>query len=258
VYDPAPFDGQVFADGRSQNQPAANVDPNVFSDLLPWFLAFCLIDSRTPKHLVSGGRNILSECVQSGDLIFFGNCPSTHIIFIDTVLRVSCARELPQVRGRLGLQAQPSRTLQSLGLGCTWAQFERSRSYRLNLVDAEPGGRHNRTGVDPHRIILGTSKVVDQPQRPDVLLRRFLGGHGFNFIPLAAAQDSESKGVCARPRLFTKRFENARTTLCDSVTELEARDTEALLSLILREADELVLDPLEPRQSLNRCCPTNR
>jgi integrase len=75
---------------------------------------------------------------------------------------------------------------------------------------------------------------------------------------IAHAQDSERKEVRARPGLFAKRFEDARLKLSDNVTKLEARDTEAMLSLILREAGTLVLDPLVPERLLSRCPPTKR
>ena len=246
VYHPAPFNGRIYADGQADNQPGSNVDPNVFSDLLPWFLAFCRISRRTARECVSGGTQILSERVQPGDIVFFGGRLSRNLIFIDTILRISQTVILPQVGGCFSLQAHAGQVLQGLGLTCTWSEFSNSRSYSLNLIDAEAGRVHNETEVNPHRMILGTRRAIERPQRQETLLKCFLDGEGFNFIPLANAQASKNKGVRARPGLFTTSFVNACSILSDNVSELDAAHAEALLSLVFQQADTLVLDPPQP------------
>ncbi|WP_437624050.1 hypothetical protein [Sorangium sp. So ce1151] len=83
---PSAFQGDVYADGYAANQPGPNVDPNVFSDLMPWHLAFCLIDKRNKKRFLAGTTSILTDVVKPGDTICFGWPISAHIVLVDTLL----------------------------------------------------------------------------------------------------------------------------------------------------------------------------
>lgn len=90
-----PFDGIIYADGYDHEQPGSNVDPNVFSDLPPWLLAYCLIDSTVAKRLVHSDRVLLPQRVNEGDLMVFGFVLSTHLLIIDMIICVSRVAELP-------------------------------------------------------------------------------------------------------------------------------------------------------------------
>lgn len=99
--------GQVYADGLAANQPGSNMDPNVFSDVLPWHLTYCRIISREATSVVAGipaaglpALPVLPEVVHPGDLIVFGDVVSTHIECVDTVMCVRADGTAAQARRR--------------------------------------------------------------------------------------------------------------------------------------------------------------
>jgi hypothetical protein len=65
TWSPSRYSGQVYADGQGDEQPSFNVDPYVFSDVLPWHLSYCLIDKRDKKRTLRGTRQVLSEAATS-------------------------------------------------------------------------------------------------------------------------------------------------------------------------------------------------
>ena len=123
----------------------------------------------------------------------------------------------------------------------------------MNLADAAPGGRRSRVRMPMHRIICGTDRtasprVVDSGK----LLEEFLGGRGFNFIPLADEQESGHALVAERPRLFARIFPDARQLCRANVTLLNRRKGEQLLRLVLDGADDLVIGRLKPVHTVRR------
>jgi hypothetical protein len=241
------FSGTIYGDARSDNTPGANVDPHVLSETLPWFLSFCLIDARNKKRLVSGSNKILSETVRPGDVILFGGLLSTHIVFVDTVLCVSATPELPQQEGTLDVRAYHRVNADVYGLG-TWRSFVKSRDYQLNLKDAESGGGHHRTKVRPHRQIVGRRRPASASKiSRSALLKQFIGGKGFNFVPLAVHPEpvSRNKSLKRTPGLLTLRFKGASGVLSMPVNRLPASVGSDMLRLVLA-AETLVLDPIIP------------
>jgi hypothetical protein len=247
------FIGQVYVDGYGPNTRGPNIDPHVFSDALPWFHSFCLMDKGIERQHVIPGGGVLSEVVSPGDLVFYGQPISTHILAIDTVLCIRRTVALPQQDGRFLLPDGLAEILPALGAKQDADAFRRTRSYAMNLADAEPGGCHCRAKLAVHRIICGGSRQsTARFARDTQLLEDFLDGRGFNLIPLADEQESTRADVRDRPRLFVRRFCHARDLFLASVTMLAPPDGERLLRLVFDEADDLVLGPLEPARRIRR------
>lgn len=247
----ADWRGRVYADAYADETPGPNLDPNVFSDVLPWHLSFCRICKRVPKNLIDGAP--LSHRVRTGDVVMFGNAVSTHILFVDTVLCVTATPQLPKRGNELVLYdryADLKAEVPQLE-GHDWNSFAATRSYELNLADAAPGRGHHWSGVSPHRMIVGRRWDDPTDITPDELLQRFVGGAGFNFIPLANEQASNNQAVVRRPGLYCQRFEPAGGLLKQAnVVELGHEDGERLLRTVFDAVDVLVLDPIEPEHTL--------
>lgn len=237
--------GTVYVDALATQQFAGNVDPNVFSDALPWFHAYCLIEKRDEKRILPSGA-ILSEAAKPGDIIIYGGPLSRHIIFVDTILCVSNLPTLPQYDGTFALESEfaafraSARLAQSTG----WSDFAQTSSYRANLVDSMPGRRHHRAHIDPHRIIVGTRRKENGKVDAEALFQAFTRGDGFNCIPLAAVQASTRKSVKSRPGLFVIPYCDASSLIKSGVNVLPSADGRRLLHQIFSSADRLVLDPL--------------
>lgn len=261
------WSGVVYADGFAPNTPGPNVDPHVFSDLLPWHLSYCNIDGRTDKKIVRGHlptgapRNaVLSEVVAEGDLIVFGGVLSTHLFFVDTIICVSHVAVIPSTtNGELQIidklneywpsaSRRPFTCFSAEDLQRFLRELRKSRTYRLGLVDGTPGGGHHATGVRPHRQIIGR-RIEPASASRDQLLRDLLEGRGFNFIPLRQARVSEQ--VADQPGIFSARLDRIAARLLDrdtGVVALSPADGEEVIRTILLDADRLVLDQpfLEP------------
>lgn len=248
------FDGTIFADGFGENRPGPNVDPNVFSELIPWFHAFCQISSQSaPYHIAECGAG-LSECVAQGDLVFYGGAISTNMLFVDTVLCVERTVLLPQRDGRFQVKERVQELLTKLELDMSPQSFLDSRTYRLNLRDAEADGRHSKTELDPHRILIGRRLAAHDLPHADsaTLLELFCTGLGFNFIPVCFAAPSKNKSVRVRPGLFVSRFPDANRMLHRKLCVMTVDQTTSLLRSIFAASDRLVLDPVVPTSSLAR------
>lgn len=249
------WSGVVFGDGYGPDTPGPNVDPNILADVLPWHLSFCRIGDRKKKSLVGAvpplrAPAVLGEVAVVGDLIVFGDALSPHIMFIDSVLCVGSLPEIPQRSGSFVLQKQFARYWAATGgrPSMSWAAFERSRVFRWNLHDSMPGRRHETTGVCPHHQIVGRRAVPPRLDRDSIRVA-LENGSGFNFIPLAAERVSRNREVLARPGLFTARVNGVgklvRSTK-NRVWRLPVAMATNVLDSIARNADVLVLDPLEP------------
>jgi hypothetical protein len=247
------FSGPIYGDALGKNRPSSNIDPNVLSDVLPWFLSFCLIDGCNAKRKINGKGQTLAKTVRAGDVIVFGGLLSTHLLFVDTVLCVARTAHIPQSGKRLSVDGYYRKNARTLGLG-TWQSFISSRSYRLNLIDAEQGGGHERTKVEPHLQIIGRRGPLGDTVEPDVIARNLLRGDGVNFIPLAFGSEplSRNRGVRRSPGLLTVRFTGAARVLCHSINKLAPSNSETLLHSIVSAADTLVLDPVEPVYPVKR------
>lgn len=249
------FKGVVYADGLDDEGPGPNVDPHVFSDLIPWHLSFCNIDKRTAKTAVRGDvpapaneGAVLSEVARPGDLILFGNSASTHIVWIDTVLCVGDRVAIPQRHGRLQvLERLPeywtTGTKRDFGGQVDRDEFLASRTFQLGLRDSTAGGGHHETEIEPHRQIVGRRMEPESAER-EVLFGEFRDGNGFDFIPLRAEQVSTRAGIRCRPGLFTANVEGIAAALGGgsgvvALSRLYGRD---LVRTIIDKADRLVLD----------------
>ena len=246
--------GTIYADAYEDGKPAPNVDPNVFSDVLPWHLSFCRISDRKASSIVEG-NSVLSEVVVAGDVVVFGELISTHQIAVDSVMTVGRIVEIGQSGDELVLsrrfddfryQLLPELSSHDL------SSFRGTNTFRLNLVDAEPNEGHHVSRVSPHRVIVGTRSVEFEDTSTDELLDAAMVGLGFNFVPLAAVQSSTRQDIRPRPNLFCRRYEGAGRILAEKVTKLSPQNGRRLLATIFRDADTLVLDPLEPASLLHR------
>lgn len=247
--------GQVYADGLGPNQPGPNMDPNVFSDVLPWHLSYCRISSRDSKSVVAGlpiarlPPPVLPEVVHTGDLVVFGDFLSTHLGYVDTVMCVETPVEVPQQNGVFQLLERFGEYRARVGLnGTSWEDFLRTRTFTLNLKDSLPGGGHHETGVQPcHLQLIGRRGAPPTTDRPTVL-RELLSGRGFNFIPLRAERASNRRPVKDRPGLFTMHLPGFAAMLggTSRVVRLELEKWQHLLALLVNTSDRLVLDPLVP------------
>lgn len=101
-----PWVGTIYADGFAADTPGSNVDPNVFSEVLPWHLSFCRLTDRKATSIVSGGRHsgVLGELVEPGDLIVFGNIFNSKIAWVDTVMCVHGRAVIPVEGGQFMLE----------------------------------------------------------------------------------------------------------------------------------------------------------
>lgn len=249
--------GNIYADGYANEMPGPNLDPNVFSDVLPWHLSFCRICNLRPRNLICGVP--LSYRVRKGDVVVFGNLVSTHIVFVDVVFVVAATPELPKIGDEFALRDR----YPELRAGVPqleahdWDSFAATRSYRLNLADTAAGRGHHWSNVVPYRMIVG--RRWDEPA--DItsveLRQRFVDRAGFNCIPLAGKQASKNSAVVRRPELFCQRFEGADRLLRGGhVVELENADGERLLRTVFEAAETLVLDPIEPERPLQLADPS--
>ncbi len=245
--------GVVYADGLAENTPGPNVDPHVFSDLVPWHLSFCNIDKRTSKTAVRGplppaaaDRAVLSELVRPGDVVVFGNYLSTHLLWCDTVLCVGECVPIPQRNHCLRVVERldeywpvaTKRAFDSRSLD----EFRQSRTYLLGLKDSTATGGHCRTEIAPHPQVIGSRREPQVLSR-DALVEAILGGTGFSFIPLRARQDTRNQSVRARPGLFTVEHHGIKAELDggSGVVALSHLFGKSLIRRIIETADALVL-----------------
>lgn len=248
-----PWAGFVYADGFASNERGPNVDPNVFSDVIPWHLSFCRIDNRKEKNWVAGRNGeamVLSEVVRSGSVIVFGDHTSPHAVWIDTVMCVERVVELPTDAG--GVFALQERfdeywgQLENLAGPLRWHEFARTMTFKVNLEDTLPSGAHATTKVLPHRQIVGRRRVPADTRR-DALSDAILAGEGFNFIPLGGAQASTS--VRTRPGLLSIRVRDLGRLFDENpqrkVHPLPAALGTELIKQIIDGADTLILDPIK-------------
>lgn len=240
------WQGHIYADGYANEQPAPNLDPNVFSDLVPWHLSFCRISDLKKKNLVRGVS--LGAAVNPGDLVVFGTVLSTHIVAVDAVLCVARTPVLPKRGNCLVLEEKFDELKAEIPeiQHLSWESFTQTRTYRLNLRDAGPSGGHHTSKVSPYRLIIGKRHTNATGATAAELERQFRTGNGFNFIPLSDQQASTNRSIRSRPQLFCRRYENALRLLECNITKLRPQDGERLVTLLLREAQVLVLDPLVP------------
>jgi hypothetical protein len=248
-FEPREFKGSVFGDAIADNTPGSNVDPNVLSDVIPWFLSYCLIEKRDEKRCVADDnrRSLLSEIVRPGDLIVFGNYVNSRVIFVDTVFCVSTVLVIPQSGGNLDIQEYHRQHGPELGLP-DWEDFKKTRAYLLNLKAGRPGGSHHEAHINPHLQIVGTRKQNHPATiNKDSLLQQCLAGEGFNFIPLKQSYESSNNEIATRRPLFsTDLFDFAKEIKQNSINPLKDGDASRLLRAIVHQSDELVLDPIAP------------
>jgi len=251
-----PWTGTIYADGFGADTPGSNIDPNVFSEVLPWHLSFCrLTDSKASSIVADGQRPaVLSELVQQGDLIIFGNTFNSKITWVDTIMCVYGRVVIPSKGGHFLLEDEFQRYWDSVfefEPQMTWERFKGLRDYRCNLIDAmPPNGRHTTTAVVPHNQIIGSRpKFVDKNRA--AIAAQLLAGDGFNFIPLRALDaplltDSEQEEL--RPGLLTLMFElKKRFERIENSVHLLPHDLgRRLIVGILDAAKYLVLAPIEP------------
>lgn len=249
------WSGTVYGDGFESNQPGSNVDPHIFSDLIPWHLTYCLIDKRAPKTYVQNPPTglapnaILSEAVQRGDAIVFGGTFNTNVFWADTVLRVDHTAPLPIRDSRLRIVEDiesywPLATGEPFDARTSRERLLKSKTYRYGLVDSEPGGMHNKSDIaKPIQIIGRRGKPAETCRRG--LVAELREGLGFNFIPLAKAQNSCNQDLLKRPGLFNARFPSIQRLLgprSSGVVTLPEKQGVDLLSTIVEQADVLVVD----------------
>jgi hypothetical protein len=272
TYNLAKYDGSIYADGRADNKPASNIDPNVFSDVIPWFHTYCLIDaSPDPKSDMKRfvydavaqqeTPHRLPESTVPGDVIIYGNTiygntREPNVLFIDTVICVEQCIPVPQKDGRFDIDAYYNTYKSALGLPDTFHEFKHTRTYYCNLVAAEPPhGRHQLThNRDPHYQIIGRHAETSSIQKTTAtaLLTQFINGNGFNFIPLRKMCCSDDAEIVARPGIFTAKFtRNVRDELTHSITELPSGFAEDILVALLGQSDRLVIGQIEPKKTLH-------
>lgn len=252
-----PWTGTIYADGFGADTPGPNIDPHVFSEVLPWHLSFCRLSDDASSNLVAGASRseVLSKLVKRGDVIIFGNAFRLNVVWVDTVICVHGRATIPSEGGQFVIEDQFERYWQDVSEfepEMTWERFKRVRDYRLNLIDAiPPDGRHTTTAVVPHSQIIGRRRGEAGPNDRTSILTRILAGDGFNFIPLRATDAlllTDNQQERDRPGLLTFEFELKRQL--DSVeneVHLLAEDLgKRLLDAILRAAKDLVLDPIRP------------
>lgn len=252
------WSGTVYADGFAADTPGPNVDPNVFSELLPWHLSFCRISGTDEASLVAGTRppDVLSNLVRDGDVIIFGDTFNSDTVWVDTVLCIYGTATIPALGKQFILEEQFDRyrqdVLEFVG-GISWEKFTTFRDYRRNLVDTvEPGGKHTSTGVVPHKQLIGRRAQHDQvPTDREKIHELFSSGDGFNFIPLRATSArhlTNNKQEHERPGLLVFTFELRRLLEdVESRVHLLSDDLgQRLLHAILGASTFLVLDPVQP------------
>lgn len=255
------FTGCIYGDGYDDG-PASNMDPHVLSDIIPWFLSFCLIDKDDEKRRVAPEKkHILPKDAKPDDLIVFGGYVNDNVIFVDTVLCVDRLLPIPQEDRNLKIKKYHEKYWRLLNLPEQWSDFQETRAYVYNLRDAEPPNGHHQTtnGLDPYLQIVGRRLKTDEIAtiQRDALFSRLLekGGFnkkgGFNFIPLRAYYESENREIISRRPLFTTKIPKLGSLIKqNSVTKLDPDTSRDLLSAILHQADTLVLDPIDPAKPL--------
>ena len=197
------------------NWPGPNVDPNVFSDLVPWFHSFCEISSSDAKHHVIPSTLGLSMLAAPGDIVFYGGAVSSpHELFVNTVLCVGYLVSLPQSDGKFRIRECVRELLSEMQLDVSVDAFYESYTYRLCLRDAERDGCHPGTRLVPHRTLIGRRLETKQDglNSSTLLLELFESGSGLNFIPVRRLP-SRSEGVPCHPGLFVTEFRDAKTML---------------------------------------------
>ncbi len=246
--------GVVYADGIAENTPGPNIDPHVFSDLVPRHLSFCNVDKRTSKTAVRGHLPaaaaegaVLSEVVRPGDLVLFGNWLSTHLLWSDTVLCVGECMSIPQRNNCLTIvenleEYWPAATKRPFDKERSLDEFLQSRTYLLGLKDSTSTGGHHRTEIDPHLQIVGSRHEPEVLTR-DALVEALCNGTGFSFIPMRARQDSGNKSVRARPGLFVLEHRGIAAELGggSGVVALSHVFGKRLIRRLIETADTLVL-----------------
>lgn len=252
------FDGRVYGDARGDNKPGSNVDPNILSEVMPWFLSFCRICNRAPHNLVAPDRvRLLSEEVGLGDLVIFGGDGiAKDVVFVDTVLCVGATLEIPQLKGRLNVREYFDRHAATLGLLGSWDKFTTTRAYRCNLKDSEEGRNHHGTKVNPHHQIVGKRSVMGHPTTiaKEAVVELLLSGNGFNFIPLRPDSPfTENKEVISRPGLFSTKITGIYRQIKEDdgdvkikVAKIDPDLARWLIRAIVYQSEKLVLDPVTP------------
>jgi hypothetical protein len=279
--------GRIYADGKSERTPSTNMDPHVLSDVLPAFLSFCRIDKlgTNDKNVVQHvgscahepGPRLLSEVVTAGDVILFGGVFSSDVVFVDFVMCVGAAVELPVHHGALRLEparpgeARPDferwwRQLEGEHGAQTWPSFIRTRSFLLNLADALPPkrarslsrspalGKHHRSERAQRFQIVGRRTQLPDATSVAALRETFATGNGFNFVPVLGGATPQlgssatwARDLQRRRGLLILRSGCGRALKAD-VTCL-GPDTR-LLDELLQQATALVHEPLEPTTEL--------
>jgi len=178
-------EGFVNLDSVGPGLLNTNMDPCVFSEPLPWFLAHCRIDSIKKRHnrvlLLSGKQGgLLSQEVACGDVIFFGGFLGKNIgaeecllcniscsslfLWIDTIFIVKDKLEMPLKEVNPGVFEHTIGTEEGFALFREAAKkkgistenelsaFKETPAWRFNLSDCE----HNHRYVDysPYYILI--------------------------------------------------------------------------------------------------------
>ena len=177
-------EGFLNIDSKAPGVLNSNMDPCVFSDPLPWFLAHCRVDSIRKEHnrvlLASGGQGgLLSQEAVAGDVIFFGGCLCHNseecrackspckrgYLWIDTVFTVLGKVELPTSKGKDELFEHAIHTQEGysrfradmsegfeIELPGTLSEFKNTRAWRFNLKDCL--GPHMYVDYQPYYMLL--------------------------------------------------------------------------------------------------------
>ncbi|AUX27008.1 uncharacterized protein SOCEGT47_075810 [Sorangium cellulosum] len=277
----------VYVDGYGANTPGPNIDPFVLSEVLPWILSFCNINKQDDEFLARpvgafdavSPRKILPKSVNVGDVIVFGDLLPRRIIAIDTVLCVGRQPvELPQDGGQFVLRSRFNAYWKQFGGAygaMTWNQFKNLPEFKWNLADTldkhetiselgyERPTSHHRARLPTHLQILGR-RGETVGGAVDTLLSDFLGGRGFDFIPLADSPPHAMRGmrkVEEWPGLFIRPWDGAQAVHRAGrlkVARLDCGLGESLLRLIFEEARELVVGPLRWLQPTAPVTPPRR
>lgn len=270
----APRERVIHADGYGPDETASNVDPNVFSKLLPWFLTYCLQTGREKHrvHDLTTGRLLpraLSHLVEPGDVILFGWPTSKTGIAIDTVMCVERAVLVPveagpQRKKRFAFNSSFStyrdevkKHFRDFGT-VSWQSFTAADDFRLNVVDTLSEAdahavlgytcetHHKTTDLLDHKQIIGRWGDVPDEILPGALLDAFVDGRGFNFIPRAAPTEGAARGVAhSHPGLLTIRTPAPHGLPGGGVARLSSTGGVAVLQQVFDVAEELVFGRIE-------------
>ncbi len=263
----------VHVDGLGPDRTASNVDPNVLSERIPWFLTFCKVGGEDSQRVfdVKEQRQLPRELpgeVALGDLILFG-WSSGRQIAIDTVLCVGGNAVVPVESGagrrqRFALRerfaefrTEVARVVPSFA-SVRWPDFVRTDDFRLNLVDSlgaedafaalgyERRTNHQRSTLAVHRMTIGRWGNPPEAIEGEALLAAFMRGEGFNCLPRLNVDAALCKGVDrTHPGLFHMRLGAAPNLPTRAVSRLTSTLAEDVLGGIFTEANELVFGRLE-------------